>query len=121
MNNEDKIIDITWQLKKAKARNMIHQAWESTKDFVKQNREWVLGVGVPLAVTAVSWTVKTAVRQSHINETQRLKDNYIYDNRHGIYFETKRRMTNQERLEYSRRRDEGESVEQILRSMKILK
>ena len=118
---EEKKIDITWKLKTAAAKKKAEELWRRTKEFVSDNKEWVLAVGVPTAVAAVGGVCRHISKQHNNNETRRLKDNYIYDNRHGMYFETKRKMTTNERLEYARRRDEGEGVESILRDMRILK
>ena len=121
--NEDKKIYLcsTWDLKKAQIKAKAGEVWNSTKNFVKENKEWVLGIGVPLLIGTASSAIKNARRDAAVKETQRLKDNYIWDPRHGMYFETRRKMTTAERLEYARRRDNGEGVESILRSMKILK
>lgn len=91
------------------------------KDFYDENRGWVLGIGIPLAAKIGYDIVKDVRHTSHINEEKRLKENMIYDRSKGLYFETRKPMTTNQKLEYSRRRDDGESTESILRSMKILK
>lgn len=118
--NEKKIC-LTDELRKAEIKDKVNRFWNSTKNFVSENKEWVLAVGVPLVVGAIGGAIKNARRDATIKETQRLKDNYIWDPKHGMYFETRRKMTTSERLEYAKRRDDGEGVETILRSMRILK
>lgn len=101
--------------------NKIHQALNSTKDFVKNHRKLIIGVGVIVAVTAVAITVKAIAGQPCVNTIPLTGGDYIYDSKKGMFFEMTRRMTKQEIEEYLRRLDEGESVEKILRSMKIIR
>ena len=114
-------IDITKELKKREVTLKLKRAWYSAKKFCSENKEWVLGVGLPFAGAAIGGAIKHHNKHAQVKAMDHLKNRMIYDNRNGLYFETKRNMTNSERLEYSRRRDNGEHTADILRDMRILK
>jgi len=121
MDEKKHVIDITAELKKREVTLKLERAWDSVKQFCSTNKEWVLGVGVPLLIGTGAKLVANAKRSSTKREMDHLKNNYVWDNRNGIYFETRRKMTNGEKVEFATRREHGESAADILRDMRILK
>ena len=121
MEEKNNGIDFTNEFKKVQDRLKWNERVESVKRFCSDNKEWLLAVGIPLAGSLLGGIVKGASKHATARREDHHRDCQIYDNRSGVYFETRRKMTNSERLEYSRRRDNGEHVADILRDMRILK
>lgn len=120
MEDKKKVIDITWQVRAANVKWAAKNAFDSVKNFVSENKA-VVAAAVPIAGKIVYDLIKGARRKGDLREERRLKDTYIYDPRLGMYFECRKKLTPNERLEFAARRDKGESVGEILRSMKVLK
>lgn len=74
-----------------------------------------------MTVTGIFEVSKIIARKGVVEEQRRLKENFIYDRRAGHYVELTRKLKSSEWLEFDERRDRGENVSEILRSMKVLK
>ena len=103
-----------------KAKVKAREAFEWTKE----NKEIVIGILVPTAlavVKTVTGITKSIDRKIDLKKEQDLKDLYIYDRSLGYYHELNRKLTPSDALEIDKRRSDGESMAQILASMKLLK
>lgn len=118
MEENNKTIDIKEfkkELWKRKFKAKIDQAVEIVKEHPTES--------LALATATVGGLfglVKRHDRNSAIREQQRLKDEYIYDRSLGTYWKIRRKRTPVENLEIERRRKNGESLGDILSSMKLL-
>lgn len=121
MGDRSDFIDITWDIRKAELKNKIRNGWNKVGQFVSSNKTEVAAVAVPLVGKLIFDAVQSVKRAGRQKNEQRLKENYIWDPSLGMWFETKKKLTSSQRLEFSRRRDQGEKVGNILRSMKVLK
>lgn len=114
-NKTVEIKDFKWELRKRKIREKFNKAVEFVKEHPTES--------LALATTAVGGMlglVKRHDRNNAVKEQQRLKDEYIYDRSLGTYWKTRRKRTPGENLEIERRRRNGESLGEILSSMKLL-
>lgn len=87
----------------------------NVKDFINENRELLI-----VAVPVVGGVLGSVIRKARGDQQEYLRNHYIYDPRSGVYFKT-RKLSNAQRLEYTKRREKGESVSHILESMRVLK
>ena len=117
----DNVIDITWDLKKAEWKNRIRNAAATVGRFVSNNKTEVIAVATPILGKLVLDGVRNIRASSRRREQQHLKENYIWDPSTGMWFETRKKMSSNQRTEFSKRKANGESVADILNSMKILK
>ena len=85
------------------------------KRFYTENKEFLL-VLAPIFIGGYRM-IHTSDRQRFENDK---RDLYIWDNRTGQYYRLRRKLRVGEQLELDRRRSEGESVGQILMSMRVL-
>ena len=78
------------------------------------NKRDILLIVVPTVVGAAMTILKSLFKDAG-------KDNRIYDNREGFYWELRRKLTNTERQAIARKRKNGEKLGDILEEMKVLK
>lgn len=100
---------------KATVKEKLGQAWEFAKEHPAES--------LALATTAVGGLfglVKRADRNAAIRKEQELKDRYIYDRSLGKYWKTRKVPSTGEQLEIERRKRNGESMGDILSSMRLL-
>lgn len=71
--------------------------------------------------TAASIIIGKADRLANIRRGERLRNSMIYDRSLGMYWETKKPLTANQRLLIEARHKAGESYGQILSDMKVLK
>ncbi len=103
-----------------KAKVKAHETFE----WMKENKEIVGTIIVPTGIILIKTAtglVKSIDRKIDLQKEQNLKDLYIYDRSLGYYHELNRKLTPSEALEIDRRRSNGETMAQILASMKLLK
>lgn len=74
-----------------------------------------------VSLTAVGRTAKYVDRKIALKKEQDLKDLYVYDRSLGIYHELRRKLKPSEVRQIDARRANGESMTQILSSMRLLK
>ena len=75
----------------------------------------------PLVYGGIKTVCRTAGRAIEAHELKNHRDRHIYDRSTGQYYETRRKMTSNERLELERRLAHGEKKGAILRSMGLLR
>lgn len=103
-----------------KAKHKARQAIE----WMKENKEITTGILIPtgiVVIKTISGIAKSVDRKIDLKKEQDLKDLYIYDRSLGYYHELNRKLKPSEALEIDQRRSNGESMAQILASMKLLK
>lgn len=103
-----------------KAKYKTHQAIE----WMKENKEITTGILIPtgiVVIKTISGIAKSVDRKIDLKKEQDLKDLYIYDRSLGYYHELNRKLKPSEALEIDQRRSNGETMAQILASMKLLK
>ena len=89
-------------------------------NWYHKNKKWIepvfsaIIVGGPLILRFTS-------KRANLVKEQKLKDNYIYDRSHGHYWELRRKLSTRELMEIDKRKDKGESLVDILESMRVLK
>lgn len=89
-------------------------------DWAARNREW-LAIVTPMVVGGVTTLVKVASRSNAMRKQTQLKNLYCYDASLGHYWRLKRKLSNKEWLEISRRKNCGEALGDILEELKVLK
>lgn len=92
----------------------------NTWTFVCDNKENLAFI-VPIAVTAMGGIAKLKNSSKSVNTGSYRENNTYYDRSDNSYWELKRKMSNREMAEFSRRRRAGENPEDILEDMRILK
>lgn len=108
------------KLKKDAVLNWARAKKEDTKQWVADNKGLII-VLVPVAVSFVGKAINNAKKQANLQEQTRLKENYCYDNRLGMYWELRRPMSNYERLIFEEKKATGDSIGSILNNMNLLK
>lgn len=101
------------------------KVWAKNKGYQAQvwyegHKEVVL-VAIPVFGGFLTTLVKAAAKKSAIKSEEHLKEDYVYDNRNGHYYELKRQPKSSEWIEIDRRKQNGELLGEILRDMRILK
>ena len=119
MKEQNKVIDITWEMKKADLKWKIRNAAKSIGTTLENHKELVI-CAIPVVAGVVGSVVKNVGKNNTLRREQHLKDNYIWDPKAGMHFETRRKLSANQKLEFASRRDKGESVADILRSMHVL-
>lgn len=89
------------------------QAW------MRENKDAVIG-GVIIVTPAVVKLIQTASVNRRHSDEERHRDRSVYDPVHHHTFECKRKIKPYEWAEIDRRKDRGESVYDILSSMRLL-
>lgn len=122
MDENNKTVDINEFKREAKIRKIkakVEEIKNKAVDFVTDHPTESLALATTLIGSAVG-LARRADRKKDLREQQRLKEEYIYDRSLGSYWKTRRKLTNAEKLEIDRRRRAGESLGEILRSMRLL-
>lgn len=115
---DEKLVDLKAfkiEAKKRQIKEKVGQAWEFCKEHPAES--------FALATTAVGGLfglAKRADRQHTLKKEQELKDRYIYDRSLGKYWKTRKTPTTGQQLEIERRKKNGESMGDILSSMRLL-
>lgn len=122
MDENNKTVDINEFKREAKIRKLkakVEEIKNKAVDFVTDHPTEALALATTLIGSAVG-LARRADRKKDIREQQRLREEYIYDRSLGSYWKTRRKLSNSEKLEIERRRRQGESLGEILRSMRLL-
>lgn len=122
MDENNKTVDIRdfkreERIRKFKAK--VNETADKVKDFVADHPAESLAL-LTTAIGSAVGLARRADRKRDIREQQRLREEYIYDRSIGDYWHTRRKLTNAEKLEIERRRRAGESLGDILKSMRLL-
>lgn len=122
MDENKTVVDIDDFKREAKIRKVkakVEEIKNKAVDFVTDHPTETLALATTLIGSAVG-LARRADRKKDIREQQRLREEYIYDRSLGSYWKTRRKLSNSEKLEIERRRRQGESLGEILRSMRLL-
>lgn len=111
---------------------------EQTMDDIREKLDGIKKKAQAIFYTAVSWAIEhpaeaaaiattasviitKADKLANIRRGERLRNSMIYDRSLGMYWETKKPLTANQRLLIEARHKAGESYGQILSDMKVLK
>lgn len=122
MDENKTVVDIDDFKKEAKIRKLkakVEEIKNKAVDLITEHPTEALALGTTLIGSAVG-LARRADRKKDLREQQRLREEYIYDRSLGSYWKTRRKLSNSEKLEIERRRRQGESLGEILRSMRLL-
>lgn len=100
--------------------NWCYRQEEKVKRIWNDHKEEII-VLTPVVVATTEKLIRTGRRSKRLKEERYLKDSYVYDRSRGCYIELRRKLTNRELLELDRRKRNGESLIEILSSMRVLK
>ena len=107
-------------INKEELKRKFEQKLNRTKDFIINNRQELIGIGTVL-LPVLTVGVKHIVGHRKIKLQKTVKENYCYDRSLGHYWELKRKLTNNEWINIEDRKRNGETLANILSSMKVLK
>ena len=102
------------------ARATVKQKLKEGWAWVKDNKD-ILIIAIPAVGGIVVGTTKVIGKAVNNHKAERIKNTYVYDPSLGFYWPMKRALTGAEKLEFERRRNNGESTGEILRSFGVLK
>lgn len=105
---------------KEELKNKLFAIKYKGENWYYKNKSWV-APAVSVGLTATPFIVRFVTKRTNLVKEQNLKDKYIYDRSHGHYWELRRKLSTRELMEIDRRKDKGESLVDILESMRILK
>lgn len=93
-----------------------------TVEFVKENPiVCIIGLAVVTkAIGSVAGSYSRVVNANTAKQALNERHRTIYDNRNGVTYRIRRQMTNDESLEFSKRRGYGEDVGEILSDMGLI-
>ena len=101
-------------------RTRIRETFFAVVEFAAENPQAAMAIGGTLTSISVI-TIKTIGKQLDIRRENRLRNSMIYDRSLGMYWETKKPLTTNQRLTIESRHNAGESYGAILNDMKVLK
>ena len=90
------------------------------KMFCNNHPEETLGL-VFLTVGVIGKCVTKSKKAKALEKEEELKEEYCYDRSLGHYWRLRRKISNDEWLEINRRKNEGESLGEILEQLRLLK
>ena len=93
---------------------------QKAKCFWAENKEVIVTL-TPVVIGGITLLARVVTKQQKIYQEQTLKDRYVWDPKLGHYWLTNRKLSNTEWTEIERRKNAGESMGNILASMKVLK
>lgn len=99
-----------------RVRDKIEQGFYASLDFALHHPEQAAAI-----VGAVAFGLRKADKYVDIWRENRLRNSMIYDRSLGMYWQTKRPLTTNQRLVIESRHKAGESYGSILSDMKVLK
>lgn len=107
---------LKWEMKKKQFKEAVIQKLHQGAELIRQNRELLI-VSIP-AAAAVG---KSLIRRGKVRNEERNKNLYCYDRSLGHYWRLRRPLTNKEWTSINSRKKNGETLGDILESMKLLK
>ena len=105
---------------KKEVKNKFLKMKYSADNWYHKNKSWVDPTASAFLVV-LPFIIRSTGKRVNLAKEQQLKDLYIYDRSHGHYWELRRKLSTQELLEIDRRKDKGESLVDILETMRVLK
>lgn len=94
---------------------------EEKLKWLWQNHKQEILVLTPVLIGTTEKVIRGVRRDKNLKEERYLKENYVYDRSRGCYIELRRKLTNRELLELDRRYRNGESLIEVLSSMRVVK
>lgn len=107
---------------KAKANELKIKAREKATaayNWCCENPEMAVAIG-SMIFAGGKYLTKAAVKRSNIKAEEDVKNLYCYDRSLGHYWKLRRELRNDEWIEIDRRKRNGESLSDILYSMRVL-
>lgn len=89
-------------------------------DWCKDHKETIVVFG-PVIIGSLVEIIKITTKHHMVNEEKALKERYIYDRSLGHYYEMKRQPKRSEWLQIDQRKQNGETLGEILSDMRLLK
>lgn len=117
---DDKIIDVTKELKKAERKKKIEAVKTKAKDWWEENKAYVVLLG-PGVLAAGGKLIHEIGKRHNLRIEEMQKDLRVYDTSLGHYWELRRKLDNNDWCYINRERDRGASLGDILDRMKVLK
>lgn len=114
-------------MKKAQRKKWVKGKVEKVKDWCYDVREWcddnkeMLIIFGPVVIGAATTIIKVVGKNVNLKKEKNMKDLYCYDRSLGHYWALKRRLKKSEWVEIAKRKNDGESLADILSEMKVLK
>ena len=108
------------ELKKLAVKYKAQELKYKAVDCWNNNKAEII-ILAPLVYGGVKAVTRTAAHAIDAKREQNHRDRHIYDRSTGQYYETRRKLTSNERLELERRLANGEKKGAILRSMGLLR
>lgn len=90
------------------------------KMYCFNHPEEALGIGC-LTLVVIGNVVTKTKKAKALEKEEELKEEYCYDRSLGHYWRLRRKISNDEWLEINRRKNEGESLGEILEQLRLLK
>lgn len=115
IDEDGKVVNMKWQEFKWKAK----QKFDAAKEWCVENKE-ITAAAISALIGGTFEIIKIASKADAREEEKELKELYIYDRSMGHYWKLRRKLTNAEYREIERRRQDGESIGEILESMRVL-
>lgn len=91
-------------------------------EWAVENKELVIAA-IPLmtiGANGINKVVNTVAKNRTIKAEEAVKKLYVYDRRNGMYLKLRKALTEAQKSEIDRRRRNGETLTQILTSMRML-
>lgn len=108
---------------KEKIRNKKDDAVNKAKEKGNKVLDWMVENPVKTSIIAavLGRIFAATYREYRYNRAERAKNTREYDPSLGMYYDLRRPLTNKEKLELSRRHNNGESIGDILESFHVLR
>lgn len=114
---------LRWAQKKKQIQEAATEKVKQVSNWVKQNQE-TLAVAIPAGAVMLKGglkTVQSLSRNHAVKRDIRDRQTRFYDHGLGMYWHTRRPLTQDELLSVKRRRAAGENYGDIFSSMRLLK
>lgn len=105
---------------KSDVRKNVKRETQKALRWVDENREFVVVVA-PIIIGGSIKIAQIAMRRHNLNLETQHRELFVYDRSLGHYWQLRRKLTNNEWVSIESRRKAGESLAQILSSLKLLK
>lgn len=125
MFDKDKdIIDmeVHYDSKWDKFKANVKKKKDNFEDWVMEDPRRALMIGsVGIVGLKKTHDVIKAMKPTQAERDRKWHETHVYDYSIGCHYTLKRKMTNNEKIEFAARKERGEKTGDILRSMKLLK
>lgn len=111
---------VDFEEKKNDLKTKVGVVFNKTKDFCVDHKEALL-VLIPVVVSGTIELIKIAARSNNTKEERHLKEDFVYDRSAGHYYELNSKPSSSDWRTIDLRRNQGETLGEILDSMGYLK